>query len=120
MGMADRFLKLPPGKFEPCDLSTASFVPSGMTRAFRNNRYTVMIFDNQLTTHELAIKVMIQNHHNTPIHHHWSQIQAIKNELFGEEVTAVEYYPRQSDLLDTHNIYWLFIYPDGILPIPIR
>ncbi len=120
LSMADKFLKKPPGKLELCDLSSASFIPGGMTRAYRNNRYTVMIFDNQPTTHGFAIKVMIQNHHNTPISGHWKEMYAIKNEIFGEETVAVEYYPKVSELLDTHNIYWLFIYPEGVLPVPMR
>lgn len=120
--IADQLMKKPAGKLEQVDLEKAdlSTIPGGMTRAFRNNRYTVMIFDNVLTTHGLAIKVMVQNHHNMPIQNHWSEMQRIKNEVFGEEVIAVEYYPKESQLLNTHNIYWFFIYPEGVLPIPVR
>lgn len=122
LNIADQFIKKPAGKLEEINLALAdlSIVPSGMTRAFRNNRYTVMIFDNQLTTHGVAIKVMVQNHHNTPIQNHWKELYAIKNQVFGEEFCAVEYYPKASELLDTHNIYWFFIYPEGVLPLPIR
>lgn len=62
---------------------------------------------------------MIQKHDDTPIQQHWATIQKIKNEIFGEETTAVEYYPAKSNLIDDHNIYWLWIFPDGALPIPI-
>lgn len=107
----------PPGKFEPCDLEQVSRIPPGMTRAFRNNRYTVMIFDNTRTTHGPAMRALIQRHDNQPIPGHWRELQNIKNEIFGPEEVAVEYYPAESKLLDTHNIYWLWIFPPGVLPL---
>lgn len=116
---AQRLLKLAPGKLEPCDLSVARFVPRGMTRAFRNNRYTVMIFDNHKMTIGTATRVMIQKHDDTPIQFHWREMQKIKNEIFGEETFAVEYYPAQSQLINDHNIYWMWVFPENQLPIPI-
>jgi hypothetical protein len=87
-----------------------------MTRAYRNNRFTVMVYDNCPTTNGPAIQVLIQNHTNTPIVNHWREIQRIKNEIFGAEVMAIEYFPAQSELVDTHNIYWIFIFPEGVIP----
>lgn len=102
--------------FEQVDLSKRNFVPRGMTRAFVNNKYMVMIYDNAQTTHGPAIQVLIQNHKNTPLKNHWREIQNIKNSIFGEEVTAIEYFPAESKLIDNYNIYWIFIFPDGIIP----
>lgn len=113
---AEKMLKQPETKFEQCDLSLASFVPKGMTRAYRNNRYTVMIYDDAPTTHGPAIQALIQNHKDTPIANHWAEIQRIKSEIFGPEVTAIEYFPPESELIDTHNIYWIFIFPEGVIP----
>ena len=90
-----------------------------MTRAFRNTRFTVMVYDNSLVTTGTAIRVMVQKHDDTPIVKHWSEMQSIKNEIFGEETTAVEYYPSKSQLIDDHNIYWFWIFPNGVLPLPI-
>lgn len=117
--LAQKQMKLPPGELLPVDLTVAQFVPTGMTRAFRNNRYMVMIFDNeQRTTHGPAIRVMVQKLDDEPIMFHWREMQKIKNKIFGEETVAVEYYPAQSRLIDDHNIYWMWIYPQGVLPIP--
>jgi hypothetical protein len=113
---AQRLLKQPETKFEQIDLSDFSFVPEGMTQAFRNNRYTVMIYANARTTHGRVTQVLIQNHLDEPIKNHWSEIQRIKNELFGKEATAIEYFPAESELIDQHNIYWIFIFPDGVVP----
>lgn len=115
---ASKEFKKPVTKFEPIDLATARCVPEGMTRAFRNTRYTIMIFDNSPVSTGTAIKAMVQKHDDTPILRHWSEMQKIKNEIFGEETTAVEYYPAESQLVDYHNIYWLWIFPEGILPMP--
>ena len=106
-------------KFYAIDLATAPFVPDGCTRAFRNNKYTVTVYDNDPTNKGFAIRVMIQNHYNKPIERHWSEIYKIKNELFGEETTAIEYYPAKSNTIDVHNIYWIWIFPDGVLRVPL-
>jgi hypothetical protein len=77
-----------------------------------------MVYDNSPVSTGTAIRVMVQKHDDTPILKHWSEMQKIKNEVFGEETTAVEYYPPKSKLIDDHNIYWMWIFPDGVLPIP--
>jgi len=117
--LAKKEMKKPVSKFEEIDLKKASFVPNGMTRSFKNNRYIVMIYDDSKTTHGKATSVLVQKLDNTPILGHWKEMQKIKNEIFGTETTAVEYYPKESELIDDHNIYWFWIFPDNILPIPI-
>ncbi len=107
----------PEGKFEPIDLSTRDH-PEWMTRAFSNNRYIVMVMDNAKTDKGEAIRAMVQTVDDRPIHNHWSEMQRIKNELFGKDAIAVEYYPKDSDLIDHFNIYWMWIFPEGVLPIP--
>lgn len=105
--------------FKAVNLDDAVFIPTGMTRALRNNRYTVMIYDNTKTTKGTATKVLIQNHFDSPIHRHWAEIQRIKNEIFGKETTAIEFYPSEETLIDDFNIYWIWIFPNNDLPIPI-
>lgn len=112
-------LKKPVTSFEQLDLSLASHIPKGMTRAYRNTRYTVMVYDNAKTTKGEAIQILVQKHDGMTINNHWAEMQKIKNEIFGEEVTAVEYYPAESQLINTHNIYWMWIFSEGVLPIPL-
>jgi hypothetical protein len=116
--LAARLLKKSSSNWIEVNLSEVDH-PIWMTRCFRNNKYVVMINDECMTTHGYAIRAMVQKNDDTPILNHWREIQNIKNELFGEEVTAIEYYPAESNLQDLHNIYWLWIYPDGVLPIPV-
>ena len=115
--IAKKLLKKPAGKLVEVDLSTRDH-PAWMTRAYTNNRYVIMIDDAAKVTGGIAaIKAMIQRHDDKPIPNHWSEMQSIKNELFGEEVTAIEYYPAESKLQNHHNIYWLWILPEGVIPI---
>ena len=108
--IASKLFKEPVSAFEKIDLSTVSFIPPGMTRAFRNNRYTVMIYDNSLSPMDTWItKALIQRHDDRPIEGHWKELQKIKNEIFGTEVWGVEFYPAESQLIDQKNIYWLWI-----------
>lgn len=116
---AKKALELPQGKFEEIDLSKANYVPDGCTKAYRNNRYTVTVYENVPTTHGPAVKALVQKHGDTPLINHWAEMQRIKNEIFGREVVAVEYYPREYDKIDAHQIYWMWIFPTGVLPIPL-
>ena len=118
VNVAKKLFKLPAGKLQEIDLNTKDH-PVWMTRAFMNNRYVVMIDDKARTDKGYAIKAMIQRHDDTPIPNHWSEVQAIKNELFGREAMGVEYYPKESGLMNDHNIYWLWIFPEGVLPTPL-
>jgi len=113
-----RLLKLPQGVFEPIDLNVWPH-PEWMTRAFRNNRYTVMINDNCPTSQGNAIRAMVQRHDDLPIPNHWREMQKIKNVIFGTEALAIEYYPPESKLVDLKNIYWLWVFPDGVIPTAV-
>lgn len=116
--LAKKSLSKPKGKLERIDLSTAECVPSWMTRAYKNNHYVVMIDDNCKMTHGVtAIKAMVQRHDDRPLTRHWREMQDIKNEIFGETATAIEYYPAENQLLDYKNIYWMFVFPDDELII---
>lgn len=117
--LATKLNKQKESELEEIDLLKSLHAPSWMTRAYRNNRYIVMINDHAKTDKGEAIRAMIQKVDDTPILGHWSEIQKIKNQIFGPETVAVEYYPSESKLVDDHNIYWIWIYPKGILPIPI-
>lgn len=116
MKEAKKLLRKPPGKFVPVDLNEYP-APPWMTRVFKNNRYVVMINDNAPMTGGItAIRAMVQRHDDKPIPSHWREMQAIKSELFGPEVLAVEYYPPESELMDCANIYWLWIFQDDFMP----
>ena len=115
--IAEKLKRKPPGKFQKVDLLDWPERPLGLTRCWKNNRYLVMCYDNAETTVGPAIKVFVQRHDDKPIRS-WRAMQDIKNELFGHERMAIEYFPKESELIDDANIYWLWIFPDGVLPTP--
>lgn len=115
---AEKRKRLPEGEFKAVDLSEREH-PKWMTRAYANNRYIVMIMDKSPTDKGFAIRAMVQTVDDKPIENHWREMQRIKNEIFGVDKMAIEYYPPQSDLVDQHNIYWMWIFPEGIIPKPI-
>lgn len=108
---ANKRFKMPPGPWEEVDMSCRPH-PPWMTRAYSNNRYVVMVEDGAITPFmpgQRLIKAMIQRHDDSPIPNHWRELQQIKNELFGEDVVGIEFYPPQPQLVDDKNIYWLWL-----------
>lgn len=43
----------------------------------------------------------------------WAEKQNIKNELFGDDRTAIEIYPPSSELIDDNNVFHLWVYERG-------
>lgn len=82
-----------------------------MNEAYRatDGRYAVLV--RTLETGQLgSVKhAAIRNAESTEIS--WSEKQRIKNELFGEEKQAIEFFPKQSELIDEANMYhiWVFV-----------
>ncbi len=75
---------------------------------YQNNKYIVQVFLNQKRNGRIYTKVMIRRSDAQPIYS-WSDLQRIKNECFGEEVEAIQYFPKQSELTDVANLYWIWI-----------
>jgi hypothetical protein len=120
MKEARKLLKKMPGKFEKVDLSKRPH-PLWMSRCYKNNRYMVMIDDNvRMSDGSTGTKAMIQRHDDAVFPDHWRELQNIKNEIFGREAVAIEYFPAESELSDRANIYWLFILPADSLPLPVE
>lgn len=105
-------------EFVPIDDLVTAPMDRYTTRAYRNRLYKVTVSDEFPTTHGPAIRVMVSRHDLEPLRFHWREMMNIKNKLFGTEMTAVEYYPAMSNLIDHFNVYWMFIYPKEVLPIP--
>lgn len=119
--IAKKLLKKPFNSFSEIPLESQDNPPSWMTRAYSNNHYTVMIDDNaQMTDGLPAIKAMVQRHDDACFPNHWAEMQRIKNAIFGKEAVAVEYYPPEAQLVNRFNIYWLFVFTDGRLPMYMK
>lgn len=49
----------------------------------------------------------IRRHDSKPMG--WSQLQRIKNEVIGKESTAIQVFPKESQLVDQANMYHLWV-----------
>lgn len=77
-------------------------------QVFTNNRYIVQCFRGHSVLGMPAIKTMIRRSDAKPIYS-WGDLQRIKNEIWGEEVQALQMFPRQSELIDDANLYWMWV-----------
>lgn len=93
--------------------------PKGLIRACLNSTYSVQFFQHQ-TEWGLVDHLMIRRHDEQPIRS-WSDMQAIKDDLMGPERVGVEVYPAAADLVDSANLYHLWILPVGmVLPFGLH
>lgn len=78
--------------------------------AYKNNKYIVQIYYKHLREEDgkTYTKVMVRRSDSQPIYS-WNDLYRIKNELFGEEVEAIQFMPKVSQLTDVANLYWFFI-----------
>lgn len=75
---------------------------------FQNNKYIVQVFLNVKRNFRTYDKVMIRRSDSQPIYN-WNDLFRIKNEIFGPEIEAVQFFPKCSELIDEANLYWLWI-----------
>lgn len=77
-----------------------------------NNHHSVQVSDVE-TAWGTVRHLWIRRHDAKPINE-WSTLQRIKNELAGPERTAVEVFPAVSQLVDSANMYHLWVLPEGM------
>lgn len=72
---------------------------------WKNDVYTVTVRD--LPGQDRGVHLSIRRNDREPIHD-WRDLQAIKNQLLGEECEAVELYPAESRRVDAANQFHLW------------
>ena len=89
-------------------------------RVYRNSEYVVMVAE--VDTHSeyfgLVTYLMIGRQDGEAVYS-WLDLQHIKNSLVGEEALALEVFPPESHLLDTANVYHLWVLPEGCDHFPL-
>lgn len=90
-----------------------------LDRVYRQgNEYVVMV-RNVETEWGIIQHACIRNAENTDIP--WSEKQRIKNEIFGQESSAVEVFPKESELVDEANMYHIWVLPtDFKIPFGLK
>lgn len=79
---------------------------------FQNSKYIAQLFFKAKRKGETYCKVMCRRSDAMPIYS-WSDLFAIKNQIFGEETEAVQFMPKVSELTDVANLYWFFVPFEG-------
>lgn len=85
--------------------------------AYKNLHISVQITDEQTSWGEV-VHLWIRRHDMQPIRS-WATLQRVKNDLVGPERTAIEVYPAESALVDSANMYHLWVLPEGFA-LPFR
>lgn len=88
--------------------------------AYTNTTYSVQ-FSEYTTSRGVYLHLWIRRHKGGAKSVPWSSKQKIKTQLVGPERVAVEVFPAESELVDSANMYHLWVYPeDEILPFRLR
>lgn len=81
-----------------------------LDRVYRqDNDYVVMVRD-VTTEWGIVQHACMRNVTNTDIS--WAEKQRIKNEIFGKEAQAIEFFPKESVLVDQVNMYHFWVLPE--------
>ena len=77
-------------------------------KVYSNNKYIVQVFKYVERKGRKYTKFMIRRSDSEPIYS-WQDMYRIKNEIFGEGVEAIQFFPKKSELVDVANLYWFWI-----------
>ncbi len=94
-------LTFPPG-------SAGSKWAAEFTTAHRNRVFSVLDRTLPNGVRHLAVTSLTQ------VRPSWWEMQRIKNEIAGEECTAVEVYPPQGDVVDGADMFHIWVLPSGL------
>ena len=80
-------------------------------RVWQNNKYIVQEVNGAERDNKFYKKILIRRSDSQPIYS-WQDLFRIKNEIYGDEVEAVQFFPKKSELTDDANLYWIWIEED--------
>jgi hypothetical protein len=90
-----------------------------VVEVWKNNLYIVQVVREETAWGEVD-RLLVRRNDSAPVRS-WSDMQRIKNEIRGPERVAVEVYPPESVLVDSANIYHLWVLPEGFaLPFTLE
>lgn len=83
----------------------------GVEKRWENGFYRVFLTEEPHARFGHITHLSISRLDGKPIRS-WSHMQAIKNRFAGPERIGFEYYPRQSEIVDAHNAYHIYVLPE--------
>jgi hypothetical protein len=82
--------------------------PPDAKRVYRNSRFVVIVYGAVAGPNgEYERSMIVPNNKGREVF--WRDLQRIKNEVFGPEALGLQYFPRESELVDEANVYWLYV-----------
>lgn len=104
-------------RFQP--LRRNGFTPDGGS-VWENDTYTVTVrrYENDKVFHNPhgMVQLGVCSADGTA-RHDWRDLQAIKNQLVGEDAEAFELFPAETRLMDPSNYYTLWCFPKFRIPV---
>lgn len=99
---------VPVGPYHP-------LAPGGLRRSFRNNVVSVQVYEDVHACSLIGLVTPIGiRRHDGGDRVLWSDMQRIKDELFGSDRVAIQVFPATEDLVDEANMYWMWLLPEGV------
>ena len=83
-----------------------------MDRAYSDGKNAVLVRTVETEEYGPVLHAAIRNFSGTDIP--WAEKQRIKNELFGENRMAIEFFPKESQLVDEAPMYHLWVFVESI------
>jgi hypothetical protein len=83
-------------------------------RAFLNDFFSVQVYEVETDIGEVLHLIIRPQDGNALSQPSWAELQRIKNELIGHESCAIQFYPRESHLRDSANLYHLWVLPVNV------
>lgn len=89
------------------------FTLTGLKRFVSNDLYSVQFYEHscQLCSQWVKIHHLVIRRHDEGKTIPWASKQRIKNELAGEDATAIEIFPSVENLVDEANVFHLWVLP---------
>lgn len=81
-----------------------------MARGYSDNDNAVLVRTVETEKYGPVLHAAVRNAAGSDIP--WAEKQRIKNELFGEERMAIEFFPKDSQLIDQAPMYHLWVFPE--------
>lgn len=102
-----------PGDMETFTVQADAMIERAQGEQYRNDIYHVV----KMPVADDWVHLSIKRHDRCPIHD-WRDLQAIKNQLVGEECEGMELLPAESRLVDSANQYHLWCCTDSAFRFP--
>lgn len=115
----ERLAKGPPGDLERVTdvdfpQAHAGGLPKEITEGWKDNHFAVWV-SYEPSAWGTVTHLWVRRHTSEARRPSWKEAQRIKDTVVGWGRTAVEVFPRRTDVVDQANMYHLWVLPEGVI-----